>query len=222
MSSRASTSLLRKLPPPTATLIATKSSWGVWVGLWLLWAWGSSCLAGGTEQRSDFPAGLRLLDLDGRAVDPLGETRAKATVFIFVSVECPISNSYMPEYRRLKEEFSPKGIAIRLVYAAADEAPQAIRRHLKEHGCPVEAWRDPRHDLVKATGVRVTPEAAVIMPGRGLVYHGRIDDRYVELGKARPTALKHDLREVLKDILDGNLPRPRTAPAIGCYIPGVT
>jgi hypothetical protein len=125
----------------------------------------------------------------------------------------------MPEYRRLKEEFAPKGVDIKLVYADPADLPKTIRNHLKNYQCTLPALRDPHHDLAKAADVRVTPEAAVFMPGRGLMYHGRIDDRYVELGKARPAASKRDLRDVLKDILEGKLDQPRTTRAVGCYIP---
>ncbi len=213
--------LLRKLlpekcPPPAISLVAF-----LWVGSLGLGTFCTPILAGGTVQELAYPAGLRVFDLDGRSVNPFGEMQTKATVFIFVSVDCPISNSYMPEYRRLKEEFSRKGIAIKLIYADPEELPEAIRTQLKDYQCPVQALRDPRHELVKTAEVRVTPEAAVFIPEHGLVYHGRIDDRYVELGRARPAALTHDLREVLKDILDGRFHQLRTTHAVGCYIPGV-
>jgi hypothetical protein len=162
-----------------------------------------------------------VLDLQDRPVNPFTEREAKATVLIFVSVDCPISNSYMPEYRRLNEEFSPKGVVIRLVYTDRTDSSETIRNHLKNYQCPVQALRDPDHALVKIAKATVTPEAAVFIPGRGLVYHGRIDNRYVELGKARPAATQHDLRDILRDVLERKVEHPRTTRAVGCYIPDV-
>ncbi len=177
--------------------------------------------AGVPEPAALYPPGLQVLDLTGHAVDPFADVQSKATLFIFVSVDCPVSNSYMPEYGRLQTEFSAKGVAMRLVYPDSDDSPERIRKHLKEYGCNLEALRDPRHELVKASLVRVTPEVAVFLPKRGLMYHGRIDDRYVELGKARPAALTHDLKDTLNEILQGKLRRPRSTRAVGCYIPNV-
>src|SRR5436190_3763064 len=60
------------------------------------------------------------LDLDGRPVDPLAATNAAATVLIFVGCECPISNRYAPELRRLHDKFSPRGVRFWMVYPDAD------------------------------------------------------------------------------------------------------
>jgi hypothetical protein len=70
---------------------------------------------------------------------------------------------------------------------------------------------------VKFTGVTVTPEAAVYAAGR-IVYHGRIDDRYVELGLERPAATVHDLDEALGAVLAGRPIARSATPAVGCYI----
>jgi hypothetical protein len=79
--------------------------------------------------------------------------------------------------------------------------------------------RDPRHLLVKRAKVRVTPEAAVFAPDGQLLYHGRIDNRYVDFGKARPAATQHELKSVLEAIAHGRpVPLSETR-AIGCYIP---
>src|ERR1043166_4081682 len=54
-------------------------------------------------------------DLDGRVFDPFQEKGA-AIVFIFVSNDCPISNRYAPEVKRLHEKFHPKGVVFWLVH----------------------------------------------------------------------------------------------------------
>jgi hypothetical protein len=165
-----------------------------------------------------FPQGVRVFDLDGNSVNPFASATSNGIVFIFVSVECPISNAYMPEYRRLADEFAPKGVAFRLVFPNPDESGEAIRKHLEAFKCSIAALRDPQHELVKVAEARVTPEAAFFASDRGLVYHGRIDDRNVELGRARPSATQHDLREAIQAILKGRLPEVRATRAVGCYI----
>src|SRR5258708_18049789 len=64
----------------------------------------------------------------------------------------------------------------------------------------MDALRDPKHSLVKYAGATITPEAAVLAGGR-LVYRGRIDDRYVELGVERPTPTRHDLADALAAVI---------------------
>jgi len=160
-----------------------------------------------------------VVDLAGHAIDPFDTTDAKAMVFIFISTECPISNRYAPEIRRVEEEFARSGVRFWLVYADPDTSSDAIRNHVKEYYLPQQVLRDPRHALVRIAKARVTPEGAVFLPGGRLVYHGRIDNRYADLGKERPEATQHDLEEVLKAIVQGKPVPYSTAKAVGCYIP---
>jgi hypothetical protein len=159
-----------------------------------------------------------VVDLEGRHIDPLRNPGARAVVLIFTRTDCPISNRYAPEVRRLHELFSSKAVTFWLVYPGAKEPVDAIRRHVEEFGYRCGVLRDPQHALVKTSEVKITPEAAVFVPGKGLVYHGRIDDRYVDFGKMRPAPTTHDLERVLKSILE-NKPAPVEATrAVGCFI----
>src|SRR5881296_602075 len=162
---------------------------------------------------------LTVLDLTGRALDPFAARDAKAIVFVFISTDCPVSNRYAPEIRRVEEEFARSGVRFWLVYADAETSSDAIRKHVKEYHLPQQALRDPRQTLVRLAQARVTPEGAVFLPGGRLVYHGRIDNRYADLGKERPEATQHDLEEVLKAIVQGKPVPYSTAKAVGCYIP---
>jgi len=65
-------------------------------------------------------------------------------------------------------------------------------RAFKASATPDIAWRDVRHELVKLAKPTVTPEAAVFDARGHLVYKGRIDDRFIELGRNGPGATRHD------------------------------
>lgn len=162
---------------------------------------------------------LRLASLEGELVDPLARPpSAKAVVVVFLSVDCPISNRYAPELRRLHDLFSPQGVAFRLVYPNSTESIQVIRRHLAEYGYRGLALVDPRHELVAHVGATVTPEAAVYDTTDRLVYRGRIDDLYVHIGLQRPKATSPDLERTLAAVLAGRSVQPSTTPAVGCFI----
>ena len=164
-------------------------------------------------------ADVRVRDLDDRPIDPFkAPAGTKAMAFLFVSVECPISNRYAPEVRRLHDKFAPQGITFSLVYPNPIEPVAAIRRHLKDYSYPMRALRDPRHELVKVAGATITPEAVVVDPQGRVLYRGRIDDRYVSLGLERPVATRHDLDEALTDVIAGKAPRQATTQAVGCFI----
>ncbi len=140
-------------------------------------------------------------------------------MLIFVNPECPISNRYAPEIQRLAQAFEAKDAAFWLVYPDPDLKVETIQKHLKEYGYSLRALRDPGHHLVKRSQVQVTPEAAVFVADGRLVYHGRIDDRYVDFGKERFAPTERDLETAVKACLaNKTVPRAATK-AIGCYIP---
>src|SRR6185436_2200227 len=61
--------------------------------------------------------GIALKDPDGRLVDPfLAAENSTAIVFLFASVDCPVSNRYAPEVQRLHAAFAPKNVAFWLIY----------------------------------------------------------------------------------------------------------
>jgi thiol-disulfide isomerase/thioredoxin len=163
-------------------------------------------------------AALQLLDLNGRVVDPFQITSgAKAVVFLFTATDCPISNRYAPEVQRVYHAFAEKGVRFYLVYPNQADKPDMIRTHAKSFGYPAEALRDPKQALVKLANATVTPEAAVFAAGR-LMYHGRIDDRYVDLGLERPAPTTHDLDEALRAVIAGTPVPHAVTQAVGCYI----
>src|SRR6516225_8661828 len=187
-----------------------------------------SFAAGAAGSRAAGASSMRLTDLAGQPVDPFAGT-AKATVFLFVRADCPISNRYAPEVGRLVQKYASQGVAFALVYVDPSEPSEEIRQHMHDYGYHVAALRDNEHALVKMTGAKVTPEAAVFAPapsgapgdlvGSGrMVYRGRIDDQYVDFGKTRPTPTTHDLEDVLQAIVQGSAVSIQTTRAVGCFI----
>ena len=161
--------------------------------------------------------GIELPDLAGTLVDPLASD-ADATVFVFARTDCPISNRYAPEVRRIHESFAAQSVAFWLVYVDPNESVEEINRHIAEYGYELDVLRDPEHRLVDRTGVRVTPEVAVFSNRGEMVYRGRIDNRFPDFLKARAAATVHDLVQALEATLDGKaVENPRTD-AVGCYI----
>ncbi|MFQ5720517.1 MAG: redoxin family protein [Acidobacteriota bacterium] len=162
---------------------------------------------------------VRLVTLEGEAVDPFAQDGAKVLVFVFVRTDCPISNRYAPRMQAIHSAYADAGVRFFLVYPDPDERPDDIRTHIREYGMPGTPLRDPDHDLVRRAGATMTPEAAVFTAAGDLIYRGRIDNRFVSYGKARPRATRTDLRDTLDALLAGKTVPFTTTPAIGCFIP---
>lgn len=161
----------------------------------------------------------RVVDLSGKTVNPLDLPAGRtAAVLVFTTTDCPISNRYAPVIQDLVAKFQRQGIAFTLVYPVATDTAQVIREHTKKFGYAIPAVRDTAQELVKHAGVRVTPEVAVIGAGGAVLYHGRIDDRYLEFGKDRPQPTERTLERALDAIVKGQPVAVRETQAVGCYL----
>ena len=184
------------------------------------------CLIKPTLTRQLFPLLTALLSLlaagGARAAaspDPLANAAGrKAVVLLFIARDCPISNAYAPEIKRIVAHYTPDKVAFTLVYPDPDTSLAAARRHAKDYGYLCPLLLDPAHRLVRRAGAIVTPEAAVFAPGGRLLYRGRIDDLYFGLGQRRDAATRHDLRDALDAVVGGKPVPVRRTPAIGCFI----
>ena len=158
--------------------------------------------------------------LDGTEVAPLAAADGiEATVLLFVMTDCPISNRYAPELRRLHEEFA--GAArFWLVYVDAQRPVGELREHRASFGYPFGALRDVDGALVALAGATVTPEVAVFDAGQRMIYRGRIDDRFVSFGVARAAPRTRDLHDRLTRVAAGETVAFSETRAVGCYIPG--
>lgn len=178
-----------------------------------------AALTGCRSGASQSSESLHLLDNRSAVVEPLRfDDDAKAVVFLFTREDCPISNRYAPEVRRLYEQFAPQGVRFWLVYPDPEITLEIIATHIEEFGYPFGALRDPKHELVKKTGATITPEAAVFIADGTMVYRGRIDDRFVDYGKARVAPSSRELHDALQAVVEGQPVPVATAPAVGCLI----
>ena len=162
---------------------------------------------------------VELIDLDGRAHTPLKNSDAKATVLFFLLPDCPISNAYAPEIKRISTHYALSNVASYVVYVSPDFSAAEAKKHATDYGFDIPVLRDLSFELVEQTGVTIAPEVAVVSPEGKCLYRGRIDNLYAALGKRRIKATQHDLRDALDAILKG-IPVPQeTTKSIGCYIP---
>ncbi len=106
---------------------------------------------------------------------------AHILVLIFLRTDCPLSSRYAPEIQRLAS-VHPEA-EFRLVMPEKLTSAQG-EEYRRKFAYRIPAVGDADGKLAREAHAMTTPEAAVFLGGR-LVYNGRIDNRYVSLGKAR-------------------------------------
>jgi Redoxin len=154
----------------------------------------------------------------GDSVAPLDLGDAKAVVLIFITADCPIANQYAPQICDLVAAYKDKPVRFYLVHVDPDLTAAAARKHAEEYHHTCAVIRDPEHFLVDRTGVTITPEAALI-DSTGIVYRGRINNWYGDVGRKRPLGpTRHDLRDAIAAVLSGQEIKVKRTEAVGCSI----
>ena len=162
---------------------------------------------------------IEVHDVDGRPWSLLAPAANQLDLLFFVSTDCPISNRYAPEIRRVCGDYRTRGVRCFAVYPDPTADQATVNQHRREYGFDrtIPAILDRNHTLVGVVGPQVTPEAA-IYSSIGRVYRGLIDNLYVDVGRARREATRHDVRLALDAALAGrSIAQPKTE-AVGCFM----
>ncbi len=142
----------------------------------------------------------------------------KITVVAFIAVNCPIANSYAPDYATLQRELIKQGGNLVLVYSNAGDIDEAAE-HVRQYGlseCTIVLDQD--QVVASAFHASMTPEMYVVK-NYDVVYQGRLDDRY--LGRTRPsgsTARTSELRNAVSAVLAGRTVKLAKTRVFGCAI----
>ncbi len=186
-------------------------------GICVLWL---SCAATAAMYASPAPRPESSLPvtLQGTAVNPEELNRGRVNVFVFLRTDCPICNRYAPVIQRVDAKYQARSVKFWLVFPDASIRASAVRQYLRTYGYHSSVLLDTHHFLVKRTGVQITPEAAVISATGEEIYHGRIDNWYVNYSTWRRTPTLHDLDSAIQAALAGREVTEKVTSAVGCYI----
>src|SRR3954454_7539464 len=73
----------------------------------------------------------------------------KAILLFFVTTDCPVANSYVPEMNRIRDAYSGRGVAVYAVQAETSVAGSVVAKYAEEYRYGFPLLLDPRQELVK-------------------------------------------------------------------------
>ena len=76
----------------------------------------------------------------------------KAVVLLFLATECPVSNSYSPDFARIAKAYSDRGVLVYGVHCDPDVSAADAAKHADEYGLKFPILLDPRQKLAAAVG----------------------------------------------------------------------
>ena len=157
-------------------------------------------------------------DLAGKALS-LEAPQGGASLIVFYSSECPISNAYSPILNEIAGAFPREKLTIVGVCVDPDLSDGEIAQHAQEYKLLYPVMHDPKASLSTKLGMKVTPEVAILDHENRVRYRGRIDDQFVAKGKRNPNNRTHEARDAIEAVLAGREPAVAYVEAVGCPIP---
>ncbi len=188
--------------------------------LWVLIGFTADPLPASPEssQRSDHYPHATLPSALGEKV-ALDALRGKqATVFVSLSIECPLSNGYVPTLQKLHDELGSRGVAVVALNANDGQSLKQMSQHQQEYRFTFPLLKDPGAQIAGALGLTHCPEVCVVDTAGQVRYLGRIDDRYTRRGGAAGQIRHHDLKQALGQLLGGEVVQVAKTETIGCPI----
>lgn len=143
----------------------------------------------------------------------LDPSKASATVVVFVSEQCPVSNSYNERMSALYQAYAGKPVQFAFVDANATESPQDIVALETRAKFPFRVLRDVGNVVADKLNAQFTPEVYVFDKGGILRYHGAIDD-----SRNVANVQQQSARNAIDALVDGKPVAVATTKAFGCSI----
>jgi peroxiredoxin len=199
--------------------------WTVFLGLLVVAVSLGQTPQGGGEAVSTAQVGKKIINLkfkngSGPATALYDLKNKSAVVLVFLSFECPVSNSYTELLQQTAEEFGKSGVAFVGLTVNPDEDAAAIAKHVRDSKLPFPVYRDDRLVAADALAAESTPEVFVLDSDFVLRYRGRIDDTWAaRLKRKTQSATKQDLKQALGELLSGRTIGVPATKAVGCPIP---
>jgi formylglycine-generating enzyme required for sulfatase activity len=160
----------------------------------------------------------RTVDVDGTIRQPGRGAGTLATVFVFLATRCPISNGSIPELNRLQALMAPSKVEFYGVIADRITTPGEASQHRREYHIAFPVLLDTSGRFRQLLSPTHTPQAVVVDQRGSIVYSGRIDDRYADIGRPKSQIEHRELEDALWDMANGRPPAVAKTQAVGCLL----
>lgn len=134
----------------------------------------------------------------GKTTDLPFRKAGKATVVVFLSVNCPCSKGHEKALAKIYQEFQGPEFQFIGVHSNADESYENTVAHFKEAQMPFPVIQDQGAQIAEELLALKTPHAYVIDPEGKILYQGGVDDSHQAV-TARENYLENTLTLIRKN-----------------------
>ncbi len=145
--------------------------------------------------------------------------RADFAVYIFLSEDCPISQSYTLVLKELHQNYAKAGFDFIGIFPNASSTQESMLSFQRNFALPFPVKLDNANKISRSLGARLTPEVFVVdKASNKVLYQGRIDNAFFKLGQRRSVITTHELQEALEALKRKQPIAIAKTEAVGCFI----
>ena len=143
----------------------------------------------------------------------------KVLVVIFMCNHCPYVKAVLRRLINLQNDFADRsvqlvGINSNDIEKYPDDSPENMKALAEKKELPFPYLFDATQDTARAYDAVCTPDIYVYGEERTLLYRGRVDDNWQHPDEIT----RHDLRDAIEAILNGQPAGDEQVPSMGCSI----
>lgn len=142
----------------------------------------------------------------------------KATVFVFLDPDCPLSQNYISTLNHLNSRFENSKIKFYGVVPGSGNTAMAVNAFVSNYKINYEVLLDDKLILTRYFDAAKTPEVFVIDIVENIIYSGAIDNWAVDLGKKRTVITSRYLQDALEAKNRNTEIKIKRTNAVGCII----
>jgi thiol-disulfide isomerase/thioredoxin len=141
-----------------------------------------------------------------------------ASVFVFLSPDCPISQRYPAELMNLSKKYSASHVRFYGIIPGDPAGYEFLTTFVDDYKISFPVVVDEEYELAKRLEASITPEVFVVDGAGKTRYSGMIDNKFVDLGKQRTVVTEKYLEDAIVAIVENKKIHVTKTKAIGCYI----
>jgi peroxiredoxin len=166
----------------------------------------------------NFSESLRKIELENYDSQPYSLSsfeNQKLTLFILMAHDCPICQQYTGKFRELAQI---EGLSVVGIAPSEGETKESARAFAAKYKFDFPILLDSHQMLTHILKAKVTPEVFLFNQTGDLLYRGKIDNWFYELGKYRNVVTEHYLDDAIAAALAGKAINPNKTEPIGCML----
>jgi peroxiredoxin len=152
-----------------------------------------------------------------RSLNLYGFQGRKGIVLVFMGIDCPVGNLYVPRLIELNHEFMKQGVVMLGINSNAHETAADVARFVKETKIDFPVLKDPGNIVADSALVERTCETIVLDGFARIRYRGAIDDQHQQ-GKSKDAPDQQYLRDALTALVTDKEIKTRATKVNGCLI----